>query len=160
MTEWANFFVAVVGASAALAGLIFVGISISLKKILEYPKLANRGLESLILLMTILVTGSLGLVPRQSDVALGIEVTTLGAITWIIIYLLDRSAIRGTEPEWKKHYRRNMVFNQLAVLPYIAGGVVLLLQGPVGLYWMLPGILGSFIKALTDAWVLLVEIHR
>lgn len=33
MPGWENFFVAQVGASAALAGLVFVGISINLTKI-------------------------------------------------------------------------------------------------------------------------------
>jgi hypothetical protein len=160
MTEWANFFVAVAGASAALAGLIFVGISISLKKILEFPKLADRGLESLILLMNILLTASLGLVPHQGPEALGIEVTALGVITWVMISWLDRSMIRATDAQWKVHYLRNMLYNQVAIVPYIVGGIVLVTSGVSGLFWILPGILGSFIKALMDAWVLLVEIHR
>lgn len=159
MKEWADFFVAVAGASAALAGLIFVGVSISLSKILEFPKLADRGLESLVLLMNILLTASLGLVP-QTVHGLGIEVTAFGAITWLIVCFLDRSMIHATDRQWKVHYRRNMAYNQIAILPYIAGGIALLVQGPVGIYWLLPGILGSFIKALMDAWVLLVEIHR
>ena len=38
--------------------------------------------------------------------------------------------------------------------------VAMITHGFVGLYWLIPGILFSFIKALVDAWVLLVEIHR
>ena len=34
MASWENFFIAEVGASAAPAGLIFVGVSINLKRIL------------------------------------------------------------------------------------------------------------------------------
>lgn len=160
MNEWANFFVAVAGASAALAGLIFVGVSISLSKILQYPKLADRGLESLILLVNILVTASLGLVPRQASMVFGIETVVLGAVTWTIVQRIDRAMIRATDVQWKKYYRWNMLYNQLVLVPYIAGGIVLLMRGETGLYWMLPGILGSFVKALTDAWVLLVEINR
>ena len=36
---WANFFFAEVGASAALVGLLFVAVSINLKRILEVPGL-------------------------------------------------------------------------------------------------------------------------
>jgi hypothetical protein len=35
-TGWENFFVAEAGASAALLGLLFVAVSISLAKVLEY----------------------------------------------------------------------------------------------------------------------------
>jgi hypothetical protein len=35
VSEWGNFFIAQVGASAALAGLIFVGVSINLERILK-----------------------------------------------------------------------------------------------------------------------------
>ncbi len=45
MTGWENFFVAEVGASAALAGLIFVGVSINLNRILSLPRLPDRALR-------------------------------------------------------------------------------------------------------------------
>src|SRR5260370_34067383 len=65
MTGWANFFLAQVGASAALTGLIFVAVSINLTKILAYPTLPGRALEALLYLLTVLVIGTLGLVPGQ-----------------------------------------------------------------------------------------------
>jgi hypothetical protein len=37
MLGWENFFVAEVGASATLTGLIFVSVSINLTKIMTYP---------------------------------------------------------------------------------------------------------------------------
>jgi len=45
MTGWENFFIAEVGASAALAGLIFFGVSINLTGILSLPRLADRAPE-------------------------------------------------------------------------------------------------------------------
>ena len=54
LAQWSNFYVAVAGASAALTGLIFVGVSISLAKILSIPSLPNRALVSLILLLNVL----------------------------------------------------------------------------------------------------------
>ncbi len=40
MTGWENFFIAELGASAALAGLVFVGLSINLTKILNRSAMA------------------------------------------------------------------------------------------------------------------------
>ena len=51
MDQWVNFFFAEVGASAALTGLVFVGVSINLKRILSLPKLPNRALEAPVLLL-------------------------------------------------------------------------------------------------------------
>ena len=49
---------------------------------------------------------------------------------------------------------------QVATIPLIAGGVVVLTRGEGGLYWLVPGFVGSFVVALVDAWVILVEVHR
>ena len=43
---------------------------------------------------------------------------------------------------------------------YLAGGVVILIYGDSGIYWLIIGMICSFIKAVIDAWVLLVEINR
>ena len=58
MIGWENFFIAEVGASAALLGLIFVGVSINLTRIISIPGLPNRALLALIILLTILVVCS------------------------------------------------------------------------------------------------------
>jgi hypothetical protein len=47
--DWANFFVAEVGASAALTGLIVVAISVNLSKILAYEQLPRRAAEPLVM---------------------------------------------------------------------------------------------------------------
>jgi modulator of FtsH protease len=65
MEEWNDLYVAVAGAAAALTGLIFVGVSISLTKILSYPTLPNRALVSLILLLSILTFSILLLIPER-----------------------------------------------------------------------------------------------
>jgi len=53
-----------------------------------------------------------------------------------------------------------MLYNQLSLLPYIVAAVVILISKENGIYWLVPGIIVSFIKSVVDAWVLLVEINR
>jgi hypothetical protein len=48
---WASFFVAEVGAAAALNGLVIVAISINIQRILSFPQLPGRAAEMLIMLV-------------------------------------------------------------------------------------------------------------
>jgi len=64
---WTNFLSAEAGASAALAGLIFVAVSINIKKIIEYKGVPGRAAEALSLLIGVLLISTFGLAPNQSD---------------------------------------------------------------------------------------------
>jgi hypothetical protein len=78
--DWHDLFVAIAGASAALTGLIFVAVSINLTRILEYPGLPTRAVETLSLLVGLLLLSVLMLVPGQAISALGSEILALGAL--------------------------------------------------------------------------------
>src|SRR2546421_10228773 len=101
MIGWENFFIAEVGASAALVGLIFVGVSINLTRIISLPGLPNRALLALIVLLAILVVSSLLLVPGQSVTLVGIEVLVVGFIVWITATLLDVAILQQKEPQYR-----------------------------------------------------------
>ena len=62
-TQWHDLFVAEAGAAAALAGLLFVAISINLKQILAFHTLPIRAASSLVALVVALVISTLVLVP-------------------------------------------------------------------------------------------------
>ena len=160
MEEWKDFFVAITGAAAALAGLIFVGTSISLTKILSYPSLPARISETLILLTTLLISSALCLIPNQSSLLLGLELFIIGVAVWIITLMLDNKMLKHTDKENKKHFVLSIFLSQFSVLPYIVSGIMLLVNGFSGIYWVIPGIVFSFIKSILDAWVLLVELNR
>ena len=160
MHEWNDLYIAVAGASAALTGLIFVGVSISLTKILANPKLAVRASISLILLMSILVFSIFILVPHETPTVFGWETTILGLIILAIVIRADLKVLSQTPNQYKRYYFFNLLFDLLAILPYIVGGVIILCIDNRGLYFILPAIVLSFIKSVSDAWVLLIEINR
>ena len=94
MSEWESFFVAEAGASAALAGLVFVGISINLDKVLYTPGLPGRAGEALIVLVAVLITSSLLLVPGQPWNLVGLELLAVGLADWVAVVAIQRRARR------------------------------------------------------------------
>ena len=53
-TAWTDLYVAAAGASAALAGLVFVAVSINIERILALPGVPNRALQTLLQLILLL----------------------------------------------------------------------------------------------------------
>jgi hypothetical protein len=84
MDEWHDFIVAQAGPAGVLTGLVFVGVSINLPKIVSDPGpgLLCRAAQALILLVGVLTASILLLVPGQGPVMVGAEVLTIGFVTW------------------------------------------------------------------------------
>jgi len=160
MNEWHDLFVATAGASAALTGLIFVGVSINLARILSIPKLPGRALLSLILLMSILIISIVLLMPQQSITIIGIEILIAGVCCWLFALRIDMSIHRNTSKEFKNLNLFNLLFDQVAVLPYCIAAIFFLTGNESGFYCIIIAFILSFIKAMADAWVLLIEINR
>lgn len=159
MREWDNFYVAVAGASATLTGLIFVGVSISLTKILSIRGLPERALLSLILLLNTLVMSLLFLAPMPLNI-LAILVLIISVVTWLIVFRSDIHIFKNKQKEYKKQYLFNILTDPVATILFIVAGLALMANGPIDGYWMVPAIIVSLIKAVIDGWVLLVEINR
>jgi hypothetical protein len=160
MIEWHDFFIAVAGASAALTGLIFVGISISLTKILSISGLPDRALLSLLLLLNVLVVSILFLVPDQTTKILGVEILIVGIIAYAIVFKLDLRIFKHKQNKFRRLYTLYFLIDHAATLPFIIVGFALTMDWADGLYWVVAGTLFSIIKAVLDGWVLLVEINR
>jgi hypothetical protein len=70
---WTGFGTAVATAAAALAGLLFIAVSINIKQILETKSLPSRAAQTLILFATPLIVALLVVVPGQARPVLGAE---------------------------------------------------------------------------------------
>lgn len=160
MPGWDNFFVAQVGASAALIGLVFVGISINLSRIIGTPGLTGRAVEAIASLVQVLTVGTLMLVPDQSTAAISLELIAVGLAIWLT--LVTRQVLHwfGPGAQYRRYMPVRVALGQAAVLPMILAGVLLQTQGEGGFFWVVPGILFSYLVALLNGWVLLIEINR
>ncbi len=156
---WSDLFVATAGASAALAGLVFVAVSINVERILQYKGLPERALQTVLLLLSVLVASILGLVPGQSTTALGIELLAVALAFTTVIFSLGTKRERGDE-EPASWALSEYVLVGIGTIPFVIGGATLLAESGGGLYWTLAGIILATVAAVANAWVLLVEILR
>jgi hypothetical protein len=156
MPNWSNFFVAEAGAAAALAGLLFVAVSINLVRILEFPHLPTRAAEALIALLSVLFVASFALIPGQSLRTFGIEIAATGMAVWTF------QAVALTRTRTRTHPRvvLRVLMNQVPPLPFLIGGALLIGGHPHGVYWLVPGVFLAFTAGTFGAWVLLIEIQR
>jgi hypothetical protein len=165
MDEWHDFFLAQAGAAGVLAGLVFVGASINLEKIVSDPGsgLPGRVAEALILLVAVLTASVLLLVPNQGPVMVGAEVLVVGLAAWgwvVVIQLLRLRSWRAMRPDLRRAFVLRVALGQIATLPLVVAGIAVLAGGLGGLYWLAAGMVFSILVALFEAWVLLIEINR
>jgi hypothetical protein len=157
---WDQFFSAEVGASAALAGLIFVGISINLQRIIALPMVANRAFQSLLVLLGVLGVSSLLLVPGQTNTLLGVEIVAVAVGLWATLDAIELRSWKRAEAKYVPLLRNHSLQIQIPCVFTFLAGLSLLLGNPWALYWLVPATLMSFLIAFLEAWVITVEIMR
>ena len=95
ISDWTIFFTAQLGAAATLGGLVFVGLSLNLTKILSFPALPNRALLALGVLLGILVVSSLILIPCQSTELIGFEILAAGLLATVVAASIEVRTLRS-----------------------------------------------------------------
>ena len=165
MDQWHDFFLAQAGAAGVLTGLVFVGVSINLQKILSEPGsgLPGRAAEALILLVAVLTASLLLLVPGQGRVMVGAEVLVVGLAAWGWILVIQLALLRSWQtmgPDLRVSFVVRVAMGQIATIPTIVAGIAVVAGGLGGLYWLVVGMAFSILAALFEAWVLLIEINR
>jgi modulator of FtsH protease len=155
---WTDFFVAGAGASAALAGLLFVAVSINLSRILEYPTLPIRAIETLFAFLSVLAICTLGLIPHLTPLSYAAAFIAAGTATWMV----ETSCLVRTWSDNRRHGRivSRILLNQLPPLFFVVAGVMLALGRAGAAVWIAPGVGLSYVAGVIGAWVLLVEIQR
>ncbi len=160
MSGWADFFVAEVGASAALAGFVIVAISINLNRIVSYPWLPGRAAETLVAPTGVLVVSSYMLVPNQPAGQLASELLATGAAMWLMPGIIQLRTLGRQKAVPRRSLITRFLLTQLSSVPVIVTGALLLDGSANAVAWLVPGVIASLIATVINAWVLLVEIVR
>jgi modulator of FtsH protease len=157
--EWTDLFVATAGAAAALAGLVFVAVSINLERILHFQGLPERALQTVLMLLSVVVISVVALLPGQDRVALGLELLVVAAVYTAGLALTSRTSLPTSEQPRSWLVGRLLLLG-LGAVPFVIGAFSVLAEAGGGLYWVAAGIVGAIGGGVANAWVLLVEIWR
>lgn len=157
---WLEFGVAAAGATAALAGLLIVAMSVNVKQILASKALMHGARSTIASLVLAIVTSLLLLIPGQSMLLLGVEtlVLTLPAVSIQVQSILtqSRTAAEGITPSILAFI---ITFAALQYAPFLVGGILLLFGGAAGVWLLAIGVVIIVIASLVNAWVLLLEVQ-
>jgi hypothetical protein len=159
--EWGDFLVAAAGAAGALAGLVFVALSINLNRILSLPGVPGRAGETVMLLAGALIAALLALIPGQSSAWLGLTLLAVGLLAWSVPTVIQIQTFRKRQYYTVQMAVFRFLLYQTATLPLLLSGLSLQRGRPTGgMQWLASFVVLSLIVALFNAWVLLVEIMR
>jgi hypothetical protein len=159
LDPWNNFFVMVGGGAAALAGLIFVAISINPRAVIRNTTHRNRAINMLTGFTAVFMACSFALIGNQSLVAIGFE--------WLALWLIATAVfIRG----YVRAIRAGMSSIGLNI-PRLAGGTICYVAEVIGAILLIVGhSAGLYIAAvatvvlfgflISGAWLLIIGIHE
>jgi hypothetical protein len=161
---WGDLFLCSGGATAALSGLIFVGLSVNIRTVLDLDKrtghnfLTGRALEALAALLIVLVISIVALAPAigRGVLAAFILITAAGSAV---------SPSRALRASRGKGALDNPTLLRLSTaggltVTLLAAGITLAAGHGGGLYWLPAAFVIAVTVAAVNAWVLLVEVLR
>lgn len=157
---WGDFALAVAGATAALAGLLVVAISINVREILAGPHLPARAGSALIYLTSPLLFAIFVLIPGQSPDVLGVELVGLGVVLGAVLTWLNSPFHLPPDRTMLSWVAGSAIPVTLIVVPTTVAGLGMILGSLGGLYWLPVAVVAAILGGLLQAWVLLIEILR
>ena len=154
---WQVFFTAVATASAALTGLLFVGLSINLRKIIETPEHLARAREVLGQLLGLLVLSIIVLIPGQNRLELGEELIVLGAALAAVSAVLHRQTLRRLESGRRVRWGARVAVFHVGTLAIPIAGITLMMGHFGGMFWLVVTVLMYLLWSTNNAWTLVVQ---
>lgn len=121
-------------------------------------RLLRRGAETLAFLVNVLAAATLGLIPDQRAALFGAEILVVSGAVWVGV--MSVSTHTRVPDEWRSNHALRSLLGQIAIVPFLICGVSLLAGTGGRLYWLGLAVVAAFAVAITNAWVLLVEIRR
>ena len=159
LDQWSNYFLMVGGGAAALAGLIFVAMSINLGVIVQNSTHRNRAINVLTGFTAVFMACSLALIGNQDLGALGLEWFVLWLIATAIFIPGYVRAIRARMSSVGLNWLR-LSGGPACYLAEVMSAILLFLGYRAGLYIAAIASIVLFGFNISGAWLLLIGIHE
>ena len=157
--QWSNFFSMVGSGAAALAGLIFVAMSINPENIIRNTTHKNRAINMLTGFTAVFMACGFALIGNQNLLALGIE--------WLVLWLIATAifirgyvlAIRSGMSSIGLNAPR-LAGGTICYLAEVVGAIFLILGYSVGLYIAAIAAIVLFAFLISGAWLLMIGTYE
>ena len=156
--QWHDFFIMVGGGAAALAGLVFVAISLNLEGIFNDATHKYRAIGTLSGFTAAFVICSLALMGSQNYQAVGIEWLIISAIATGIHVNGYLKAVKIGKSSVGLQQNR-LLFGTGLYIAEIIGAIMLTLGNVAGLYVAAVSLVGLLAFMISGAWLLLMSVH-
>ena len=157
--QWSNFFVMVGGGAAALAGLIFVAMSIRHETIIRNTTHKNRAINMLTGFTAIFMASGFALIWNQYLEVLGFEWLGLWIIATVIFIRGYVIALRSGASSIGLNAPR-LTGGTVCYLAEVVSGIFLILGYRSGLFLAAIGIIVLFAFLISGAWLLMIGIYE
>jgi len=159
LDRWDNFFVMVGGGAAALAGLIFVAMSINPEVIIQNLTHKNRAINMLTGFSAVFMACSFALIGNQSLRGLGFEWFFLWIIATIVFIRGYVIAIRSGMSSIGLNMPR-LAGGTMCYLAEVIGAILLILGYGAGLYISAIASIVLFGFLISGAWLLIIGVYE
>jgi hypothetical protein len=156
--QWSNFFVMVGGGAAALAGLVFIAMSINLPIVTRDATHTNRAIATLTGFTSVFMVCALALIGTRNYQWLGTE--------WLIFSLIPMITYTRAYLRAKKMGRSSVglsigrfIIGNSCFAFQIIGSVMLISGYSAGLYVASVAMVLSFAFFISGAWLLIVGVY-
>jgi hypothetical protein len=156
--EWHDFFLVAGGGAAALAGLVFVAMSINLDAVAQNVTHRLRAINMLTGFTSAFIICALALMGGQRHQAVGTEwlvVAAVAGLSYVRNYV-HAARMGGIKAELRPY---RLAGGTTCYLAQWVGAVVLILGHIAGLYVATVGLIALFAFMISGAWLLLVAVH-
>ncbi len=156
---WSEFDVAMVGATAALAGLVIVAASVNIGDIIKEASLTARLAAAIAGLVLALIGSAIGLIPDVGPTPYGVAMIAIAVGAGVFQVQATRRIFENRHPANRLRWLKAAV-GFLAPLAYAIGGALLAAGRADGLVWFAAGSIVAIVAALLVSWIVLVEVLR
>jgi hypothetical protein len=157
--EWQNFFLMVGGGAAALAGLVFIAMSINLSIITQDATHRNRAIATLTGFTAVFMVCAFALIAHQNLQSIGVEwlvVTLVPTITYIRVYVRARKVGRSSVGLSISRF----IIGTTCYVTQIVGSALLISGYVAGLYVASVAMVLSFAFFISGAWLLIIGVFE